>query len=477
MGFDLSTAKPAGGFDLSTAMPVDHAAAPQEDDSGFLKGIKDALNETVRVGVKTITGLPLMAGDFMTGLKNAGSKLTGGSGGSPYPSDIYNQQLDEAFAPPTNTAGKSSEALSTLAASLFAPGPKTLPPTQLKAADAIKAATLAESNKAGYVVPPSLTNSSRFGLPKLAEGLGGKQQAMLEAVDSNQPVTNTLASQAIGLNPDAGITRDSLAAVRQEAAAKGYAPLRAIGDIPADAAHKEMLSGLSTNQRGAASIDPRLGDADITSLAEALDKPSFDSGALVDAISAIRAKASDAYSSGKTTLGKAYKAAANGLESLIDRHLQAQGDTDSLASFREARTQIAKTYNIEKALNDTTGNVSATKLAQQLRSGSLPASGDQNLVTAARFGQAFPKAARESAGEAPAISPIDLYGSAASAAHTGGASLAIPVSRVGMRAYALSKAAQAKLQPATKTLSPKALDAVFANPTAYAALYEDAEHH
>lgn len=65
-----------------------------------------------------------------------------------------------------------------------------------------------------------------------------------------------------------------------------------------------------------------------------------------------------------------------------------------LPELRQARQQIAKSYDIEKALNIGTGDISAPALARALDKGA-PFTG--NLRTVAEFGNAFPSSVREGA--------------------------------------------------------------------------------
>ena len=125
----------------------------------------------------------------------------------------------------------------------------------------------------------------------------------------------------------------------------------------------------------------------------------------MDATKVLREMADKAYRSGDTGMGKAAKQASNELEGMLERHLQAQGNTEALQAFQDARKLIAKTYTVQKALNEQTGNVSAQQLANDLAKG-RPLSGD--LLTVAQMGQAFPKAT-QALKEAPkATSPLDF---------------------------------------------------------------------
>jgi hypothetical protein len=95
---------------------------------------------------------------------------------------------------------------------------------------------------------------------------------------------------------------------------------------------------------------------------------------------------------------------------------------------------------VQKALNATTGNVSATKLGQQLGRGK-PLSGE--LKQAGQFAQAFPKAAREFNESLPGVSPLDFYATGGAAAVTNQPwYLLYPFVRQGVRNALLSPTGQ-----------------------------------
>lgn len=476
------------------------------DDSPFLKGIKDFGNEAARVGAKTITGLPLMAGDAAAGLGNLASRVTGIGqtgglssliSGQPtkdpfqYPSDVYNSQLDAAFPAPTNRAGKMSEGLSTLVASLGLPGPEApaVVKQSLTGADAMKAEAMAQARNNGIVIPPSLTRNPPVGA-NLANGWGGSAETLKGARDINTPGVNALIAKDVGLDAGSQLSGGSDGTITgqiNDAVKAGYAPLRDIGSVPVDQAHRDFVTALAGADRGAANISPVLGNPQIARLSRALmpkdtevnsltneqTPPTFQSSDLVDAISSLRAKAKDAYASGNNTVGAAYKKAAGGFESLIDRHLTSSDDPDApnlLANFRLARTRIAKGNDALSALNPATGDIDPRILAGmedgQMTGGSK---------AAATIAQAFPDAVVPAKGTPSAITAFQANaGEAASNPYGFAASI---LGRPIARNYALGdKAQQALMQPKGKTLTRSALDAVYSNPAAFASLYEDANH-
>src|SRR5262249_54170451 len=127
---------------------------------------------------------------------------------------------------------------------------------------------------------------------------------------------------------------------------------------------------------------------------------------------------------------------AASLEDLVERNLKRSGQEQLLVGFRDARTTLARVYDIEKALNPATGNVDAAKLAQALKKG-RPLSGDLKQV--ADFAGAFPKAVQmpERMGSLPQTSPLDW----AAAGITGAATGAGPITAAALAARPIARAA------------------------------------
>lgn len=105
-------------------------------------------------------------------------------------------------------------------------------------------------------------------------------------------------------------------------------------------------------------------------------------------------------------LGFAERRAADAMDGLIERRLEAAGEKSLAAQYRKARTRIAQSYDVEAAHNEFTGNVDARKLA--MMAGRRPLSAE--LRDIAEFGGAFKQAARppETFGGHPGINPLDV---------------------------------------------------------------------
>jgi hypothetical protein len=325
---------------------------------------------------------------------------------------------------------------------------------QTVAKNAQKTAAAREANRAGYVVPPEDIGEGGGTVSRVLSGFGGKIKTAQEASARNQSVTDRLARQEIGLNAGDALSADVLQTIRNQAADKGYAPLRQVGAVPTDQAYARALNSISGKYQGAARSFPGAAKNEVADLVDSLRVGQFDAGDALDMVKVLRERADKAYRSGDNGLGKAAKSAANALEDQIERHLQkanvpvfepvpraapptqganllperfpgtalstdvrpdaqmlrqVAGDENAAAEmlkqFREARALIAKTYSVQKGLNSQTGEVSAQALAKQLEKG-RPLSG--NLKTIGETASAFPKAT-QSLKEAPkSFSPLDM---------------------------------------------------------------------
>lgn len=403
----------------------------------------------VRPIAKGLAAFPLMAMDAGVAsrnlLGNAYNSVTGNAPTPNYelPSSIFSKALDYYTQPPQGAIGKIPEFVSSSLVGGALPGPTGptsdfVPPQQTLANSALTSA-----QGKGYVVPPSANNPSFMN--RLLEGIAGKAKTAQQAREMNEGVTQQLAARSLGQTSDAPITQDALEAIRSQAGQAGYDPLRQLGQIPTDSTY---LNDIVNATKSAASANKSFGGLspqnDLSDAADAMAQDSFDASHGLDAISVLRDKASDAFSSGNASLGKGYKQLSGAVENMIDRHLQSQGpdSADLLTAYRNARTLMAKTYTIGGALSDETGTVNAMKLGQDLAKGK-PLTGDQ--LSIADFARNFRDFAGRPPGSTQLGSPIDLYGAigAAGVSHNP-LPLLIPFGRNAAKDYLLSPAGQAR---------------------------------
>jgi hypothetical protein len=461
-------AKPAPSGNFLDRMDAKLGFAPAQGATELDKWKNAAANvgsAIARPAAQAIMGIPNMVADFgqasayyakkgYNALRPKGlSDLVVDRGPQvpKFQSQRFNEALDQYTRAPQGLGDKLAEAGMSAVLGSRIPMPsfaadvpanfRPPPPTP-------KAATLQAGQDAGLVVPPSSVNPSTGN--RLMESLGGKIATEQDAALKNMPVFNRLARQSIGMAPDAPITPEALSGIRATAAAP-YAAVRGAGTIKSTKEFTSALDDVVAPFKNAAKDFPGIADDEVLKVADAVRKESFDSSSAVDALAIIRDKAAKAFASGDKTKGKAFRGIADAIENVVEQNLKEGGNKDLLNQFRDARTLIAKTYSVEKALNPATGNVSGTKLAQQLTRGK-PLSGD--LLTAARFGQAFPKAAREVV-DSGAVRNTDVLAGGATALVSGQPSwLMYPLLRQGVRQSMLSPAMQSALQGGAKPPSP-----------------------
>jgi hypothetical protein len=237
--------------------------------------------------------------------------------------------------------------------------------------------------------------------------------------------------------------------------------------------YSEALDDIAKPFITAAKGFPEAKPSPVIDLVNSMKSNSFDTSSAVSMIKQLRTGADDAFRSGNTDVGRASKSIANLLENTVEDHLKKTGSADLLKEFRNSRQLIAKTYSIEKALNQTTGSVDAAKLAGQLQKGK-PLSGE--IRQAAQFAQAFPKAARtpEQMGSLPQLSPLDVTaGAGISAILQNPAYLATLGVRPAARAAALSPYVQNRLVQNPNDISQLLEILRTSTPPALTGLYSD----
>lgn len=416
-----------------------------------------------RAVAQGVASMPMMAMDAGVAARNLATNLAHGetptladfnpfakTGGShqeyELPSKTFGEQLTSAGLPePKSTSEKVAGFIESVLTGSRIPGPSIKNPAPagfVKPAASPSEQVLRDSIKEGYVVPPTTANPNMMN--KIAEGLAGKIKTAQKASAQNQEVTNSLVRKALGMQEGEPITPESLKSLR-DTAGKVYEQIANAGEIKPDG---EYLKDLAQLGRGADEIAQAFPGANVGAtkqigdMVDSLLQDSFSSKAALQYLRELRKQASsnlsgmNAADPSKQALGMAQREAASTLEDLIQRHLVATGRGDIAESFGAARKLIAMSHSVEKALNETTGNVVAGNLTQQMVKGK-PLSGE--LETVAKFGQAFPKAAKEITESMPGASPLDW----ATAAITTAAShsplgLAAVAVRPGVRSALLS---------------------------------------
>lgn len=210
--------------------------------------------------------------------------------------------------------------------------------------------TLKESVEAGYVVPPNMVQPSTTNA--IIESFSGKQATSQIASVRNQNVTEKLVRQSLGLADDAPLNKSALEQIRK---VEGGAYKR-VGELsPAAEYDLEALKQARNEAQ--------------------LQFGFFNKSGNPDALT----KAKDA------------RDLAEVLELQLESHAANAGKGSLIPALREARKQIAKTYTVERALNDATGTVNAKVIGRMFDKGKPLSDG---LDTVGRFASGFPSIAQ-----------------------------------------------------------------------------------
>lgn len=210
--------------------------------------------------------------------------------------------------------------------------------------------TARESIEAGYVIPPNMVNPSFKN--QVVESIAGKQATQQIASTRNTQNTERLVREALSIPADMPMNKATLESLRKTAG-KTYAEVSALS--PQAAADLEALKVARNEAQAQFNFYNR--SADPKALAQA----------------------------------KELRAEADNLENLLEFHAAQAGKDSLIDGLRKARKEIAKTYTVERALNDASGTVDARILGRMYEKGSPLSDG---LDKAGRFASAFPTVAK-----------------------------------------------------------------------------------
>ena len=267
---------------------------------------------------------------------------------------------------------------------------------------ASKAETLQAGQDINMVVDPSQVNPSMVNKAVVSLA-GGRRSIQQAATHINQDVADDVARRVLSpANPDVDLTSKLAKAVRQQAYQNGYAPIAALGTIPTDATYANDLKNIVDKYSEALRSFPGAAKPEIQNLVNEVNVQQFDAGDAIKKVQNLRNDASKAFSQGNTNLGNASKDASVAIENQIERHLNTNAsgqNTNSqgsqmLQDFRDARTLMAQSHNIEDAIREGGSSVIPSVLASNAQN-QTPFTGP--LKTVADFANNFQSVTREGA--------------------------------------------------------------------------------
>lgn len=283
--------------------------------------------------------------------------------------------------------------------------------SKAKAAEAVtQNASTAKFREAGLAMPTSQTNPTLTN--RVLEGIAGGTKTEQALSRANQPVLDRIIKQDLGLPANVTVTPKVLEDIR---AVEGKA-YQAIKAVPKYVSDDVFLQEIQASRPAISAEIPEMANPAIDKMIAGLSKEEFSGSTAIDLIKRLRyqsnANLKNRIDPEKLELAQAQKAAAEALESLIDRNLVAMGDNGKLAAYRAARERIAKTYDAEAALMES-GSFAVKDIP-------LKKSTSGGMRLAAEFGERFPKSSQkiDSATKANPFSVVDALFSGGAAAVT-----------------------------------------------------------
>lgn len=271
---------------------------------------------------------------------------------------------------------------------MYAKSKNALLQTQ-KEANATRDANVLAAQREGFVVTPgSLTPT---GANVVKERIAGKTHLEQLASIKNQQMADKVARRAVGLPENSPLTPESMKDIRATEYAKGYEPVKNLGNIVADTVYLDDLANIQSKYTGPSKSFPEAVPDEVGNLIKKYSVEKFDAADAVDVIKNLREQASGNFRKGENALAKSQLDISTALEGQIARNLEASGDpklANLLEQFKASRQRMAISHTIEDAIRVGSGSVDAKKLGRDIQNDKFM-TGD--LKTIAEFANTFPR--------------------------------------------------------------------------------------
>lgn len=319
----------------------------------------------------------------------------------------------------------------------------------------VKDAAINEARANGFTLTPATADSSV--IARSAEGVLGSPKLQHGAKIKNVENAKALVKKDLGIPDHTPLSRGAVEDIITKQGSV-YEELKNIGKFSPDQEFSRNIKLLDSEavarNRFNATANP-----EFSKIIDDLKSPGFDSADAVNLMKSLRAEASanllavergNVSKPQQAALGKFQKRSANALEDLVARNLAdaekafpGNGYGELSGRFKEARTTIAQSKNILKAM-DEHGNIDAKKLGE-IRSKGGYLTGETEKV--AKFGAGFPELSSVPHGSmnVPITWTEGLIGGLG--ATLSPYALGYPLARGGGRAFLLSKAGQKTFGP------------------------------
>lgn len=330
--------------------PINQWSSIDDAFDSLKRDVSGAGQSMVRLGQLGIRGVMRAAADTVNLVANPAVAVRDAlmNQNHELPSTMTDRAINEFIPPPKNTGEQLVEGMASAATSALLPSGKV--PPRGPVSPVMESVNSARGS--GYVVPPSQIPSGEMTghARRFVETVVGSDRLNADATTKNVAKLSENMAAELGLPKGTPITWDSLDAVRNNA---------------------------GTNYEAIAQLGPTFRQA-------------------IDQIKQFRNEASQYmrqnaanYSVRATKLAEGLKNQAETVEKQMETNLKNMGLGDLYDRFVAARQTIAKTYDVEKALVNSRGEVKGSTLANTYEKGAPVTS---EIQSAGRSASAFPRA-------------------------------------------------------------------------------------
>lgn len=446
-----------GPLDAGLSMASGAVAAPLAGLAGLATGgnadtvhnVQDALTYQPRTevgqGITNAVAWPFEK--LAQGADYAGQKVADLTG-SPAAGALTNTALQAAPMALTPAAGRGARGRVNRQAGEFA---------DRRAANVEVDAARARARESGVIARPTQIRNNAW--TRLLERVSGADRMDARTLQRNADTFNRLARESVNLRQDQPLSPTTLRQVRQQHG-RAYEDVKQITEpLIVNPEYRTSVADIGGARTALAREFPEIvRNEQIAGLRNSLlpegAATQMSPAAAVELVRELRSQATRNFRAadgpspnpGAEALARAQRQAADAVDQLIQDNLEQRfGRGEVFQRYVEARQQIARTHDIESALNETTQNVNAARFSR-LIDDQRPL--DPRLRTIGEAHQAFPGATRAPQ-SAPLSAPIDYALNAAMALLGHGAApvvgAAVGLARPAMRAAMLSRPIQRML--------------------------------
>lgn len=430
---------------LGGGEPVLDTPQPAKERS-FTDNLMRQIGMTVRHGVNATTGLFQGAADVPAHIANIGiqglNKLAASGGNEPklrnipIPSETINQIMTQAGLPQpenplehvvgfgTTMLGGGMDNVSRGVQGLV--NKVWNAPTTKEKFSSLQGA-IKEIHEAGIPLPPSKVGGTVAA--RTLEGLGGVERTAAGLDLKAQPIYQNLARKYLRLPKDIDLTFDTLKANRDAWIEEGYKPLRELNvfsnitgehGIGVGGAYRDALAKVKAKYGGSKSFPLTKDGNDVERLVNehllvpdptrgGLPRPirAFEPDDAMNRIRNLREQADANIRGPNPILGKAQREVANAIEDQIELFLSKAKDPKYhkiIENFKEARKQLAKSFDVEEALVDPNSGFIDPRKVSNMLANKRPITGELRTIGLAgspTFGSKPPR------GSVPPLNPGD----------------------------------------------------------------------